>query len=208
MASRVLLIAALAVACIAPAPDRSATAEKVLPLRHGITDGIVDAHVGSVDKLLVESSFRYIGGQRFVLQNTADAEQHIFADVDSSGAVRRLYWIQLEEMLPGKPGTYDYSRDSTMTVDGLSLRVNVGRHTTSPPDNSDRAAVYRLLERAGLTPPLPATRVRMIYLPDEKKRTEVMVIYVERTGDAAGTPSMAGPDVIARATSGVQFLTK
>ena len=203
-----LLIAALAVGCIAPAPDRSATADKVLPLRHGITDGIVDTHVGSIDKLLVGSGFRYIGGQRFILQNTADAEQHVFADVDPSGAVRRLYWIQLEEMLPGKPGAYDYSRDSSVTVDGLSLRVNVGRHTTSPPDNSDRAAVYRLLERAGFKPPLPATRVRLIYLPDEKKRTEVMVIYIERTEDAGAPPSITGTGAIARATSGIQFLTR
>src|SRR3954470_8689016 len=88
--ARALVIAAVAVGCAAPVPNPSSTTDKLLPLRHAVRDGIVDARVGSIDKLAVDSGYRYIGGQRFILQNTADAEQHIFADVDSAGEIRRL----------------------------------------------------------------------------------------------------------------------
>jgi hypothetical protein len=204
-----LPIAALMVGCAAPVHDTPPAADKVLPLRHTVTDGIVDARVGSIDKILVGSEYRYIGGQRFILQNTADAEQHIFADVDSAGAIRRVYWIQFEEMLPDQAGTYDYRPDSTMNVEGLALLVNAGRHTTAPQRASDRAAVYRLLERAGFKAPLPATRVRLVYLPDERKRSEVMVIYIERSDNTAQPGSAEAASAITRATTGgLQFITR
>jgi hypothetical protein len=112
-------------------------------------------------------------------------------------------------MLPDRVGTYDYRPDSTMNVEGLALHVNAGRHTTSPQPASDRAAVYRLLDRAGFTPPLPATRVRLVYLPDERKRSEVMVIYIERSDSTAQPGAAEATGAITRATgSGLQFITK
>jgi hypothetical protein len=204
-----LLIAALAVGCAAPVPTPSPGADKALSLRHTVRDGIVDAHIGLIDQLRIDSAYRYIGGQRFILQNTADAEQHIFADIDSTGQIRRLYWIQFEEMLPDQSGSYDYSADATVTVAGLPMRVNAGRHTALPPRESDRAAVYRLLERAGFKAPLPATRVRLIYLPDEVKRTELMVIYIERSDNTAQPGSAEAAGAITRATNGgLQFVRR
>ena len=203
-----MLVVAVLAGCATPPAQSLPGVDAALPLRHAVRDGVVEARVGRVDKLKIDSTYRYLGGQRFILQNTADAEQHVFADVDSAGLIRRMYWIQFEEMLPDRSGTYDYSPDSLMTVAGLPLRVNVGLHGTSPQRNSDRAAVYRLLERAGFTPPLPATRVRLIYLPDEKKRAELMVIYIERHDTAEPSAAdLAGS--IERATSGgLQFLTR
>ena len=207
--ARAVPIVALLVGCATPVPDRSPAADKVLPLRHTVTEGIVDARVGSIDKIFVGSGYRYIGGQRFILQNTADAEQHLFADVDSAGEIQRLYWIQFEEMLPGRAGSYDYRPDSTINIEGLPLYVNAGRHATDPQPASDRAAVYRLLERAGFKPPLPATRVRLVYLPDERKKSEVMVIYIERSDTTAQAGSAEAASAVTRATSGgLQFITR
>jgi len=59
-------------------------------------------------RLALASSFKYAGGQRFILYGVADAEQHFFVDADEAGSIRSFYWVQFEHFLPGKGEAYNY----------------------------------------------------------------------------------------------------
>ena len=73
--------------------------------------------------LHLDSTFSYLGTQSFVLYNVANAEQHFFAELDGK-RIKRFVWIQFEGYLPDKPHTYNYSRDTTMTLWGRTIYRN------------------------------------------------------------------------------------
>ena len=128
--------------------------------------------------------FRYVGGQKVNLYGNADAEQHLFAKTESSGAVERFYWVQFEHFFPTNTYTYDYHPDRTTDIGGLQFIYD----TKSWPDyaslqiedpSSDGAALSRLLSQHGLAFPKKAVRIRMFHLPTPDRRTELMIIYGE-----------------------------
>ena len=179
------LCALLAILALAPSPhaeppsgERMALQDS-LPQRHRPEQGALALDVGRLRSLRIGPEFTHLGGQRFILGGRADAEQHLFVVADSSRIVRRMYWVQIEEMLPTQPGGYDYDSDSAITVAGLSLRANVRRYDAPPTPGSDRARAFAFVESRGYRVPEGATRVRLIYLPKPRARQEVMVIYIE-----------------------------
>ena len=54
-----------------------------------------------------------------------DAEQHFFVAADSARRIRELYWLQIEQLLPGAGQGYDYSSDSPRSVDALTWAANL-----------------------------------------------------------------------------------
>lgn len=144
---------------------------------------VVDTALTSLDdppiRIQVAPSFKYAGGQRFILRDVADAEQHFFVETDNRNAVSRLYWIQFERFLPGLGGKYAYDSDQPMNLAGLSMRVHVRRFTEPPPPDSDRQRAYDLLTKAGFVVPSLATRVRLVHVPEADDRQELMIIYLE-----------------------------
>lgn len=73
--------------------------------------------------LHLDSTFTYLGTQSFVLYNVANAQQFFFAELDGK-RIRRFVWIQFEGYLPDKPHTYNYSRDTTLTMWGRTIYRN------------------------------------------------------------------------------------
>jgi hypothetical protein len=149
------------------------------PLIHRPVGLVVPAGVGPIQELRIDETFRYAGGQRFILKKVADAEQHLFVDAAPDGAVRRLVWIQFERLLPGVGEGYDYSADAAVMVDGAPFRRNARRWDAPPEPDSDRAAVYSLLENHGYRIPEGMTRVRLVHVPEKNRREELMIIYAE-----------------------------
>jgi hypothetical protein len=123
--------------------------------------------------------FRYAGGQRFVLYDIADAEQHIFVDADADRRVRRMFWVQFEGFLPSVTDTYNYRTPRKEMFGDLEFMVDVRPFGTPDDPKSDGAHVLRLLESKGLRWPQDGLRARLIHLPDPDRRKELMVIYVE-----------------------------
>jgi hypothetical protein len=134
----------------------------------------------------VPEAFTYIGGQRFILQQTADAEQHFFVRADDDKVVRELIWVQVEIGIPGKSRGYTYAQDSVRRFAGLEWRVDV-RSTAGylPPPGSDGAAMRSFVERKGYVLQRMAPRIRLVYLPKPGGMQEVMVIHLT-AADAAG----------------------
>ena len=186
---RALLSAALVVSAATQLP----------PPAHRPAGQVLPASVGPIRELRFAKEFRYVGGQRFILKKVADAEQHFFVVAGEDGTIRRLYWIQFEKLLPGVGESYDYSTDEAVTVDGVAFRRNTWRWEGSPDPDSDRAAMYALLEKRGYRIPDGALRIRLVHVPESNRREELMVVYAEAPDPQNGAP-LAEADVQQHAT--------
>jgi hypothetical protein len=182
------LLALGLVACTGAAPPQQVAATETattdnpsdtLPQRYQPIANRILLGIGALAAIQVSPTFTYVGGHRFILGGTADAEQHLFVLADSSKTVQRLFWIQMENFLPTESGSYDYSADSVVTVHGFRLAANQRVYSSAPDPLSDRARAFGLIESRGFRIPDGATRVRLIYLPEQPARREVMIIYVE-----------------------------
>lgn len=209
---RLLAPLVLAACSSDPAPrasvsvDTTSVRHDTLPMRHQPANGVLALDAGKLRQLGVGPPFTYVGGQRFILGGSADAEQHLFVVADSARAVQRLYWIQLEEYLPNQTGAYDYSADSVVTVDGFTLAANFRTYTSPPAPGSDRARAFDYLEARGYTVRQGATRVRLVWLPESPARREVMIVYLEGAPSASADPHGAfltrAADALSLSTSG------
>ena len=190
-----LLAPSLLLACNSdPAPRATVSADTTpvhadtLPMRRRPANGVLALDAGKLRQLGVGAPFVYVGGTRFILGGSADAEQHLFVVADSARVVERLYWIQLEEYLPSETGAYDYGADSVVTVDGFTLAANFRTYTTPADPGSDRARAFDYLKARGYTVPQGATRVRLVWLPESPARREVMIVYLEGARGASAEP--------------------
>jgi hypothetical protein len=142
-------------------------------------------------RLHVDTALHYVGSQRWILYNVAQAEQHLFVQRSTDG-VERFLWVQFEEYIPSSNGRYDYSKDSPVAAFGKELRTSKqlwNVPTTESRPESDGAYSRKLLREHGITLPPQMLYERFIYLPDTSRRRELMVIYAERaTGAAAALP--------------------
>lgn len=172
-----------------------------MPLRFAPTKGVITVNFGSLRDLTVRPPFTYVGGQRFILGGTADAEQHLYVVTDSANVVKRLYWIQIEEVLPSSSHQYDYSSDSLVAFGGIDLRAHFRTYRAAASPGSDQARAFELLRSRGYTIiPSGGTRVRLVYLPETPSRREVMLIYFE--GDPSAATDAHG-SLLARAAAGI-----
>ena len=173
-------------------------------LTRRVAGQVLRAAVGPIRELHFAREFRYVGGQRFILRKTADAEQHFFVVPGKPGTIQRLYWIQFEQLLPSVGKAYDYSADDAVTVGGVSFRRNMRRWDAPPEPDSDRGAMYALLAKRGYRIPDGAVRIRLVHVPDGNPREELMIIYAETPG--RGKPEPVETDVQRRALEGLRVV--
>jgi hypothetical protein len=133
--------------------------------------------------LKFDKAFKHVGGQTFILYDVARAEQHFFVDADETGRVKRLYWVQFEGYLPGNTHTYRYKATKTVKVGGLEFIADAwARNVKDSPGrpDSDGSRARAFLEKKGHR--MAGDEVlaqRLVHLVDEKRRDELMVIYME-----------------------------
>jgi hypothetical protein len=177
-----------------------------LPRQVPAGPGDLAAKVGGVCRVQIAPAYRYLGGQRFVLQESADAEQHFYVRADSAGKIQQLYWFQVESKLPGQSGGYHYGRDSSVTLNDLPFAVSLrdSRGDADPPPGSDAAAMMEFVRAAGLTFPPMGRPLRMVYTAKPGARQELMVVYLESRAQAKAGPTFEG--VLKRGRRSLRFL--
>lgn len=129
-------------------------------------------------------TFRHIGGQKFILYGVADTEQHFFVETTADDKLKSVYWVQYEAYLPDNYYSYDYE-DSP-------LRVTLGDYefytdtdaVAFDPDKkrasgTDGALARQLLESKGYVFPNNFAYARLVYLTDESRRKELMIIFID-----------------------------
>jgi hypothetical protein len=133
--------------------------------------------------LRVDPAFRFLGGQKFVLYGVADTEQYFFIETTPGDEVKSIYWVQYEAYLPSKPYTYDYE-DSP-------LRVSLGDYefytdtavfefdpTAQRASGTDGAMARQFLAGKGYQFPNQNEYARLVYLTDDSRSKELMIIYL------------------------------
>jgi len=134
--------------------------------------------------LRFDPAYRHIGGQKFILYGSADTEQHFFVETHDNGSLSSVYWIQYEAYLPDKPWTYDY--------DDSPLRVTLGDYefftdtavVSFDPDRkrkrgTDGAMARQFLASKGFVFPREFAYARLVYLTDESRQKELMIIFID-----------------------------
>jgi hypothetical protein len=139
-------------------------------------------------RLEFDKSFKYAGSQTFILYDVATAEQHFFVDADSKRRIKRFYWVQFEGYLPNNTHTYNYKVNRSVNIGGFdfiadayprNIKVDPGRAA------SDGGRAREFLTSKGYR--LRGDDLlsqRLVYMVDEAKRNELMIIYIE---DLSGT---------------------
>ncbi len=181
----------------------TATAADKAPDRKVEGTTVTSSHDPAV-KVTLPGTAQYVGADRWDLYDFADAEVHVFVEADAQKHVQRLYWVQFEAFLPDNERTYKYAFLETATLGGKEFDVT----RTYAPTNlksrpgSDRERVFAMISKAGYLMPTEQANVRLVYLPDEKKRKELMIVYgedlsmskttVEELNTPAGTAKWEG----------------
>lgn len=144
---------------------------------------LVSCHDPAVT-LRFDPDYQYIGGQKFILYGVAATEQHFFVEENAEGKLQSIYWVQFEAYLPDKPYTYDYE-DSP-------LRVNLGEYEfftdaeafhfdpeKKRKRGTDGAMVREFLASKGYAYPSEVLYSRLVYLTDEARNKELMIIFMD-----------------------------
>lgn len=134
--------------------------------------------------LRFDPAYRYVGGQKFILYGVADTEQHFFVETTADDKLQSVYWVQYEAYLPGKSYTYDY--------DDSPHRVTIGDYefytdtavaefdpTLERPGGTDGAMARQLLAGKGYVFPPDFAYARLVYLTDESRQKELMIIFID-----------------------------
>lgn len=136
-------------------------------------------------RMTFDEGFEYIGGQQFILYGTADVEQHFFVEEHPDGTLKSFFWIQFEGFLPDNDYTYDYS--------GSPLRLRIGAFdffTDTEPGASNRFLrlgwpgtdgylARKFAADKGYTMPDNYAYARLVHIPDDANRKELLIIFME-----------------------------
>ena len=140
-----------------------------------------------------DEQYKHIGGQRFILYGTAEVEQHFFVEAHLDGKLKSVFWIQFEAFLPDNSYTYNYS--------GSPLRLQIGEFdffTDTAAGKSSRFfrlgwpgtdgyAARKFLADKGYTIPEHYAYARLVHLPDDANRKELLIIVMEDLAPAGWT---------------------
>ena len=130
-----------------------------------------------------DKAFKYIGTQSFVLYDVANAEQHFFVDADKTGHIKQMYWVQFEGYMENNNHTYNYPITKTVNIAGLdfiadayarNIKANPGR----PDSDGSRSRAF-LQSKGYRVASDEVLSQRLVHLVDERKRSELMIIYLE-----------------------------
>src|ERR1700749_510134 len=138
-------------------------------------------------RMRFDKGLKYVGSQKFVLYERAQAEQHFFVDADAGGRIRRMYMLQFEGYLPGIDASYSFEAKETVKLGGLDYIVNaesvpnVAAALAQQPE-SDAARAVEFLKGKGYSVGEYVRFQRFVRLVDEAKRNEFIMLYVEDAG--------------------------
>lgn len=112
----------------------------------------------------------------------ADCELHAFVEADERENVQRLYWVQFEGYIPTKPKLkhqYDSPRHAKIGDMDFYVDTWVRANGAATRPGSDLEHIEALIHAKGYRMPPGMMSVRLVHLPDEQKRKELMIIYSE-----------------------------
>lgn len=155
-----------------------------VPLRE-VNGGTLVSTADPAATFVIDSAFRYAGGQTIDILKVAGAEQHFFIDAAPDHSIRRFYWLQFEHYYPDNSHTYDYSGfvQKPVQLGRLAfmgdIRTSEHYFTMDDRPGSDSKAAEQFLRAKGFNLDGTFVTLRLFHLPDATNRRELMIIYGE-----------------------------
>ncbi|MCM8557996.1 hypothetical protein [Sphingomicrobium sediminis] len=173
----VALASALAAAVAAPAAAQEVPAEPAFM--------VADNRISVPDEgiaLVIPEDAVYVGATRWPLYDIVDAEQHVFVRTDEGGLVEEYWLVQFETYFDHVDANYTYDE-----TEPTSLEIGDRTWWTRPiftsgrPNEvrpgSDTEMFGKIIAQAGYRMPMWLAGVRMVYMPGEDRRSEIMIIH-------------------------------
>ena len=182
VATLFLLLVLSCTAATVPTKLGSSSTQSPLPSRTVRGRALISTQLPPV---LIEFSkpFKYVGSQAFILYEVAEAEQYFFVEAEKDGAIKRMYWVQFEGYLPNNTHSYDYKSTKTVNIGGLDFFAdayarNIKASPGRPDSDGNRARDFLASKGYRLASDEVLSQ-RLVYMADEAKRNELMIIYLE-----------------------------
>ena len=140
----------------------------------------------------LDPDYTYVGGMAYVLVDRMDVEQHVFAKV-RDGVTESVIAFQFESVRESVDFQYDYSSSELRTqIDGLEFFTDAEPGRTSPlapleRRTSDGSMLRGLLRDQGVVIPQNYVWIRQVHLPTEDRRSEVIIVAMERLDEEGAT---------------------
>lgn len=147
-------------------------------------DNTLVSPVGPAIEMRFQDEFTHIGGQKFILYGTAETEQHFFVEEHQDGSLKSLFWIQFESFLPDNQFTYNYADQPIRTeIDGFRFFTDTAAGKTAPIafewPGTDGKLARGFLRDNGYSWPDNYAYARLVHLPDEARRQELLIIFID-----------------------------
>lgn len=191
------LLLTFATACVLLAhPDAGAQSDAAAVQTRAVKGQVLTSTGLPPIRIRFDRRLKYVGSQKFVLYERAQAEQHFFVDADARGRIRRMYMLQFEGYLPGIDASYNYEAKETVRLGGVDYIVNAESvpnvaAVLSQQPQSDAARAVEFLKGKGYSMGESVRFQRFVRLVDDAKRNEFIMLYVEDAGTAqAGEKAM------------------
>lgn len=166
-------------------PARLTTEPEFSGLSRSVDGNTLTSSQDPAIRMQFDDSFKYIGGQTFELYGTADVEQHFFVEEHPDGSLRSFVWLQFESFLPDNDYTYDYSASPLRReIGGLDFFTD-----TAPGESSrffrlgspgtDGYLARTFAADKGYRMPDHYAYARLVHIPDDAKRKELLIIYID-----------------------------
>ncbi len=167
----------------------AAVAAPLKPPERTVEGSTVTSERDPAVRITLPDTVQYVGADRWELYDVADCEIHVFVEADERKRVQKLYWIQFDAYLPGNTYQYDYLFADKVRPGGLlfDAQMGFGRTADPPKPRSEQERVNLMLLKKGYRLPDEAMNIRLVHLPDEEARKELMIIYAEDLGPAETT---------------------
>ncbi|MXP09292.1 hypothetical protein [Pseudoblastomonas halimionae] len=185
-------------------PAWETTQPEVTGLPRHYADDVLVSDDNPVAQIKVSDAYDYLGGQKFTLYGTVAVDQYFYVQRDEAGHAQSIIRLQFESVLPGVDHAYDYSDAPLRTqIDGLDFFTLTEAASTGGLLNtlfpygkpgSDRYQAHRFLASHGVEIPGEYAFARLVHIPDEAARHEMIVFFYDDMPNVGIAPENLGPD--------------
>ena len=135
----------------------------------------------------IGAGLKFIGRFEADIRDAAHYERIVFADVDGSGNIHRMWIAQFESMLPAHRGSYDSKINNRVQIGPLAFDQQVGRYSfprsiaSKPGGEAEKTKQF--LTARGFHLDDDMTVARFETHTDPQNRNEILIFYWEQGGD-------------------------
>lgn len=149
-----------------------------------VTGNIITINGSKNIEIVLPKNVRYVGADRWILKDIADAEIHVFVEANESKFVTRHYIVQYEGFIQEKPDAqYRYSSPFLQVVrigdKPFSVKPRYGKNGEKHKEGSEAEHIQKMLDENGYILPDGMVNVGFHHILEDDNRKEILLFYHE-----------------------------